>query len=260
MLIWLIPAIIVVVSTVVVLFVMLRHIKEVAAIDVESDPARRTKGQKKQLFTKRIERLSSGRAKVVGRVVGKAARGGKGIVKKVYLQAQALDRHYKRLQKEQVSGQAGSHENRRQLREEAEALMAKEAFTGAEARLIELLSLDQKNPEVYELLGIVYFKTRQWDQARETFEYARKLAPEDASILVYLGELALRDGAVKDAMHLFKAAVDVRPTNPKYLDFLIESSILAADAKMAREGLWLLGEANPDNNKIEEFRARIERL
>lgn len=260
MLIWIIPLAILTVSALVVLFVMARHMKEVSAVDVDSDPVRKTKGQKKDLFTKRLERIGSGRAKVVGRVLGKAARGGKGIVKRVYGRAQALDRHYKRLQKEQTSGQAGTHENRRQLREEAEALMAKEAYTGAEARLIELLSLDQKNPDVYELLGIVYFKTRQWDQARETFEYARKLAPEDASILVYLGELSLRDGAVKDAMNLFKAAVDVRPTNPKYLDFLIESSILAHDAKMAREGIWLLEEANPDNKKIEEFRARIERL
>ena len=132
--------------------------------------------------------------------------------------------------------------------------------TGAEQRLIELISLDQKNSEVYELLGNVYVKTKQYDQARQTFEYAHAQKPNDASIVTSLGELAMRRGEVELATQYFNMAVDLKPNNPKYLDFLIDASLLSGQKKLAVKGLKLLREANPENKKIDEFAARIAEM
>ncbi len=260
MLFWMIPLVLVVASAALMLMIALRHVREVATIDPESDPKHRKRTKKQELFAKRIERLGGTHAKQFGRFMHRVGRLIKRMTKSVYRKAQAMDRHYKRMQNESGIGAGGTHETRKRLIEEAESLMAKEAYQAAEQRLIEYLSLDPKQHDVYERLGIVYIKTRQYDQAWETFQHALRLAPEDASILVYLGELAMRDGKVKDAVELFRQAVKLRPTNPKYLDFLIESSILAGDSKLAGEGLYFLKEANPDNKKIEEFEARISQM
>lgn len=257
---WIIPLSVMVISAGVMLTISLRHLRDVVVIDPSTDPTQRLRAKKRALFTARLERVGGAQAQAVVRVAGRLQRFLTRCVKQWYKRAQALDRHYKRLARTTEQGVAGNIESRKQLLEEADALMAKDAFTAAEQRLIEYLTLDAKNATVYERLGSVYMKTRQYDQARETFEHAHKLAPEDASIIVYLGELALRDGHVKEAVRFFARAVALRPANPKYLDFMIESSILAGDVKRAREGIYQLKEANPENKKIAEFDARIAQM
>lgn len=257
---WLIPLVLLVLSLAVLAWFAVRYYGKIVVVDVASDPNREKRRRKRELFMKRIERIGGERAKKAGKAASTVTKGGKGIVKKLYAQAQALERHYKRLQKEASGDVAGTLEMRDHLREEATALIEKESYAAAEQRLIELLSLDAKNAEVYELLGTVYVAMRQYEQARQTFEYAVALAPEDASIVAYLGELSMRAGDTPNAVEQFERAVDLRPGNPKYLDFLIDSSILAGDRKRALKGLKLLKKVNPENNKIEEFQDRIHNL
>lgn len=257
---WTIPLGVMVASGGVMFAIALRHVRDVAVVDPSTDPARRRRAKKRALFTARLERIGGARIRIATQAADRAQRWFLQHVKQWYKRAQALDRHYKRLARSSVAGDVGGMEARKQLLEEADVLMTKEAYTAAEQRLIEYLTLDAKNATVYERLGIVYLKTRQYDQARETFEHAHKLMPEDASIVVYLGELAMRDGKVKEAVQLFARAVALRPANPKYLDFMIESSILAGDVKRAREGVYLLKEANPENKKIAEFEARVAQM
>lgn len=260
MLIWIVPLALLVIAIIVIVGISFRHYNEVAAVNPDTDPERLKRKRKQSMFAQRIERLGSERTQELGKNVVKAGRAGKNWVKRLYGKAQALERHYRRLQKETTNGVAGTREIRDDLLKEAEDLIGRKAFQAAEQRLIEFISLDAKNPDVYEMLGEVYEELRQYDQAKETFQYALGLAPEDASIHVHLGELAMRDGALEEAMDFFEKAVDIRPTNPKYLDFLIESSILAGDKIRALKGLDLLKNVNPENQKIEEFQARVREL
>lgn len=259
MILWLIPLLLVLASVFVIGMIVARHAGELRALNVDTDPERARRTQKRQLFAQRVERLGGERAKKVGRAATKAGRGFQAMMKRVYTKAQAMERRLQH-QAATASGTTGSLEMRQHLREEAEALIEREAYTAAEQRLIELLSYDQKNAEIYELLGNVYVKTKQYDQARQTFEYAHVLKPEDASILTSLGELALRRGEVEAAIEVFHQAVELRPNNPKYLDFLIESSLMGGKKAMAIKGLKLLREVNPENKKIEEFEARIREI
>ncbi len=257
---WLLPLIALVVSIAVIVFLAFRHLNEVAAVDVATDAKRAKRDQKINMYMKRIHRLGGERTKTAQKAAGSVSRGMKKSVKGLYKRAQALERHYKRLQKESKQGVAGTKEVRENLRKESEDLIEKGSFTAAEQRLIELLSLDQKNSDVYEILGNLYVKMRQWDQAKQTFQYAHALVPDDASIVTSLGELAMRDGATNEAVAFFNTAVDLKPHNPKYIDFLIESSILAGERKLALKGLKLLKQANADNKKIPEFEERVQAM
>lgn len=260
MLYWLVPVIILVTSIGVICYLAFLHAPEVAAVDASTDPVRRRKSVKNDLFAKRLERIGKGPMESVLRVLGAAHKTTVGVLKKLYVKAMAMERHYRRLEKENVSGVVGSLESRLELKKEAEELLEKEAYTAAEQRLIELISLDPRRSETYELLGRVYLASRQFDQARETFQYAHQLAPRDASITVSLGELAMRDGDAVRGVEFFSEAVTERPGNPKYLDYLIEASLLAGNRKQAERGLALLKEANPDNQKISEFEGRIKEM
>ncbi len=260
MLFWLIPSIILIVSLGVVGYLVFLHYPEITAVDANTDPVRRRKGIKNELFAKRLERLGKGPAESVFRALGIVWKAAVNIGKNMYVKAVALERHYRRLEKENISGVSGNLEARMELKKEAEELLEKEAYAAAEQRLIELISLDPRRAETYELLGRVYLASRQYDQAKETFQYAHQLAPEDASVTVSLGELALREGDMKKAVKYFGEAVNSRPGNPKYLDFLIEASLLCGDKRQAARGLALLKEANPDNQKIREFEGRIREL
>ncbi|PIR48048.1 hypothetical protein COV06_01465 [Candidatus Uhrbacteria bacterium CG10_big_fil_rev_8_21_14_0_10_50_16] len=257
---WLLPLLLLVVSLAVIVWFVVRYYSKLIVLDVSSDPEREKRRKKRALFVQRLERIGGERAQKAGKAASSVTREGKGLIKKLYHHAQAMERHYKRLQKESSGDVAGTLEMRNHLKEEAEELIEKESYAAAEQRLIELLSLDAKNAEVYELLGKVYVDMKQFDQARQTFEYASALAPEDASILTSLGELAMRASETQKAVEYFEAAVDLRSNNPKYLDFLIDASILAGDRKRAQKGLKLLKQVNPENNKIEEFQDRIYSL
>ena len=257
---WLLPLLVLVFSLVVIGALAWRHLSDIAAIDVSSDPERRRRGVKNALYVKRLERFGGESALVVNRVAEKVGQSIKHGIKSLYGKALSLERHYSRLQKESTGGVSGSLEVRKQLLEESGHLMEREAYGAAEQRLIELLSLDPRNAEVYERLGYVYLALRQFDQAKETFQYAHQLSPSDASIIVSLGELELRDGHYAEAVAHFDAAVDVRPGNPKYLDFLVDTSILAGDLAHAKKGLKLLKESNPENKKIEAFEKRIAEM
>lgn len=243
-----------------VLLLVWRYRFAISAMDVSTDPARRRSGMKHDLFVQRLERASrlpfSRLAKAGGWLQAHVGRH----LKAWYARVIALERHYKRLQTQQKSGVSGALEIRRALRGEAERLFEEESYTLCEQRLIELISMDPRDAQVYELLGRVYIASRQFPQAKETFAYAHQLAPTDASILVSMGELAMRDGDFAQATDAFSKAVDERPGNPKYLDFLVEASILAGDRKRAAHGVKLLEEVNSENQKIPEFKERIAAL
>ena len=111
----------------------------------------------------------------------------------------------------------------------------------------------------YEGLGNMYLTSGQLDQARETFMFALRLSPDDASVNVSLGEIELRQGEPKHALPYFRKAVERRSKNPRYLDYLIDVALQVGSLKDARKGIQTLKEVNPENKKINEFEARFQK-
>ena len=59
-------------------------------------------------------------------------------------------------------------------------------------------------------------------------------------------------------MSYLKEAVTIESGNPKYLDRLIELSIILKDKNLAETSLSKLKEINPENKKINEYKDKIE--
>lgn len=164
----------------------------------------------------------------------------------------------------------------------------------AEQCFIEVLRLDEKNVEAYRGLGKVYLDLERYKEATAIFKFLLKLAPQDDRVfnrlaMAYMGQSKYEDAvkALEKAVEIndtlairffdlgrlyqelerpaaalrnFQKASDIEPGNPKYLDQLLEISIITGDRRLAVDAYERLEAVNPDNHKLPEFRERIEEM
>lgn len=162
-------------------------------------------------------------------------------------------------------------------------------YVNAERSLIEIIAKDNKNIQAYEKLGDLYFKMKNYDQAEEIYKYLLKLKivgdsgkrvirghkmeeleaealsklDIDSKIAVYyeeLGQVYEALGKDNKALDAYLKATSVDPNNPKYLDKLLEMSIIVKDRGLAKSTLNNLKKINPDNAKLVDWQQAIENL
>ena len=65
---------------------------------------------------------------------------------------------------------------------------------------------------------------------------------------------------MEDAKQNIQEALDLEPNNPRYLDLILDLSIMKKDKESALYYLEKLAEVNPENNKLNELSERIEAI
>lgn len=164
----------------------------------------------------------------------------------------------------------------------------------AERLFIEVIKTNPREAEAYRGLGKTYLAMKKLKEAKETFEFLAKLKPVEDRVYNYLGMTAEAQGKKAEAIRYFEEAVrlndklavrfydlgwmyasvkrpaaalrnfaratEIEPNNPKYLDQLLEMSIITGDVDLAREVYDRLRLTNPENQKLPEFRQRIEEM
>lgn len=175
---------------------------------------------------------------------------------------------------------------------QAEEATKQEKYNEAESAYLEVIRLDPHQLSAYQGLGEVYLDQRDFEAAREVYEFLLKHGRAATSSLglarvasgqgrleeardEYIGALQLTSiaqprmelaqilcqmGDYTEALKYLKEAKKIEPQNPKILDFYIEVSILNGQLNQAEEGLESLRQANPDNQKIAEFAREIRKL
>lgn len=181
-----------------------------------------------------------------------------------------------------------------ELMEEAQKLEKEDDWKLAEGKYIEIIKIDSKNINAYFGLGRLYAKHKRFSEARQIFEFLLKLnatTPElfldianlsweennlDEAKIYYLKTLDLDGTQViarinlglvfielgdKDsAAQQFGAALALEPKNPRYLDLLVESCIKIGQSELAKQALKELKGVNPENQKINDFKKRINEM
>lgn len=261
MLYWLIPIILIIISTIALVVLVIRKIPQLRVIDVESTAEEKLKQMKETLIMERVRRLTGGK---LGGVSKKAGSGMKVISKmgrRTVQKLTALERHYQDLKKQTGEGvHATDPDVVKRMLSQASDLVREERFGEAENKYIEIISHNPKSIPAYEDLGRLYIKMKQYNQAKEAFNFILKIKDQDASVSTSLGEIALLENNPKLALEYFEKAVVKRPANPRYLDFMIEAALLAGQVEPARRGIDQLRKVNPENQKIEEFEERFIKL
>jgi Flp pilus assembly protein TadD len=103
----------------------------------------------------------------------------------------------------------------------------------------------------------LYLGQKNYDYAIQTLQHILKINPNDTEVIIDLGSVFKQKGDFDKALYFFSKAVELEPTKPKSLDFLVDISIIIGNKELAKSALKKLKEVNPENGKIEEFEQRI---
>jgi tetratricopeptide (TPR) repeat protein len=252
-----------------VLFIVIKKLSHLAVIDVDSIPSEKAKKVEAQIISKRLKEKANKFYNVLDRLVKPVINR----IKKSFVsqleKLKELEKEYKTKKEPATKEEKIDIEQKiKKLLEEAEELTKQEEYAEAEKIYIETISLDEDNIEAFKGLGHVYLLQKNYEQAKETFEFILKIREKtdgaekngDAVNYFDLGTVCKEMGDNKEALKYFKKAHKLEENNPKYLDFLAESCIILGDKDQAKMYILKLKEANPDNNKIEEYEGKLGSL
>ncbi len=272
-----------------------RYFRRASGIDVAELPGAAPAQLKRQLLEQRLQR----QLKQVGGPAISLIGGGLGAVYRwAHERAEqlvALEESYRRrLLGKPLADVLALQRQRKALVAEAESLAEEEKFAEAERVYLDMVRLDPTCVEAYEGLGSLYYRQRQYDEARQTFEYLAKLHGGAEVGYSGLGLVAAERGDLATAADAYRrsvdanpraagnlynlakvyealedlaaastqvsAALDLEPDNPRYLDYGATLAILQRDATRAAELTERLAAVNPENQKVAQHRLAIEEL
>ncbi len=241
----------------VIAYVLIRRLPSVALIDAKTIPVDKAAKKKEEIIAERIVRKVMKRSLPFRKFFAAAWDWLRERFRALAHKAFELERRSEHLARSQWDALTAST-RMHLLAREADKLVKEEKYVEAEKKYIEALSIEPKNPKLYEKLGRLYMRNKNYDQARDTLRFASRLSPNDASVVASLGEVAFARGEFSDAVTYFQHAVSLRPRSPRYLDFLLEACIIGGNRACAKETLAQLAAVNPENAKLGEFDRRIQ--
>src|ERR1044072_6656442 len=87
----------------------------------------------------------------------------------------------------------------------------------AEEKLKETTTLAPDEPASWADLGLLYMRQRRFDEAAQSLDWARQLAPENAGLYVLFGQVESGRGNSAEAARHFRRAAELDPRNLKAL-------------------------------------------
>lgn len=253
----------------IILAIVVKKFPALAILDVANIPGEKEAKFKEQIMKARVERDLSRWTGIFGRFWIFLTRN-----LSAFLQARQAS-----LKKIKTSYKAGLKmpwlEKQKQIRKlwaEVEEAFKKENDKIGEEKLVEIISLDQKNLDAFFRLAGLYDNQKKWPEARQTYEYALKLAHQSRDKEEVRGDISAQEvyfalakvekeaSDLDEALENIREALEIEPNNPRYLDLILDLSIIRKDKNLAQECLGKLAAVNPENQKLAEWQEKIENL
>ncbi len=293
------PLVITLVSLAVILIIVGRRFSQLSLLDVESLPEVKEEKKKDDFLRKRVEakakEASVTRHKRLRPVfeywkkIQQAFRKYVGQVERAIMHEREKSR-----QEESPKDKRERQGEVQSLVAEAAYAEAQGDYQGAEKKYIAAIRLDTKYPDAYRGLAEVYRKQGQLTEAKETYQFLLQLDPNDDTIPARTAEVFAENGEIEKAIQYYEKAVLLNPNipqrflrlselmmqlqqyptaleairqaleleaqNPKYLDMLTEISIMVGNKEEAKAAWEELRRVNPDNQKLDMLKDKIEHL
>jgi len=279
-------------------YIVIRKSLSISLIDIEKQVSK-TKKIKDTILASRFNRLLKERGKKPKELLKGATGKLKNYFEKTVDKLIEIEKKSTRTLTKDVEKPKGKKDKQQEkideLMNEASNLReVAEDWKQVEGKYVEILKLDPKNIDAYKELAKLYLENNKVFESRQILEFLLKLGVEDADVYINLANLAWEEdnldeakqyyikalsidgtkviarmnlgliynqsGDKDSAIQQFKAAMELEPKNPKYLDLLIESAIKIGDMDLAKQALSNLRAVNPENKKIKEFKERIQQI
>ena len=267
-----IPLIIILISLSVIIVVVVRKFSALASLDVDNMPVEKEARFKEKLISERLKRgflkWNFKIRKNIGPALSSAGRGLSWAYEKLN---EIKDKHTpdKKLSEDDFDKKLSS------LYTQTEELLKEDNLIEAEKYLIEIIGLNSKDSKAFKMLADLYFEKKSFEEACQTYEHVLRIIedniPEDLEIssevlsekagLYFDISLACKGlENFPEAMKNINLALDIEAINPRFLDTLVEISIMTKDKERALNALERLKKSNPDNQKLLEIEERINSL
>lgn len=139
----------------------------------------------------------------------------------------------------------------------AQTSMKEHKPSRAEKALLTILKFDEKNAAAYNRLGILYAKSKKYDEAVECFEIAQSLDNNPASIH-NAGLIYLETGAFEKAEMAFHQAIELEGDVPARFMALAKAEEKLGKTKKAIEALESAYELDPSVSTLRQILAIYE--
>lgn len=254
---------IIILSSLIIIFIISRHFPALAILDVDNIPEEKENKIKEKIIRERMKRKFIFLNKFFSRINYFFDS----FVNSFYLILGNIKKQEKDKKDEKIFSQVNPEEKIKILLNQVIEKIKEEEWLEAEKKLIEIISIDDKNFLAFWKLGEVYRSQEKWQEAKQTMLYTLKLSqisennipPSDISNLNY--HLAIVNKELKDideALLNIKQALLLEPNNPRYLDLMLDLCIIKKDKKLSLECLDKIKEVNPDNNNIPDWQRSID--
>lgn len=256
------PIILISISLLVIIFIVIRHFPALAVLDADNIPEEKEQQIKEKIIKNRMARKFSFLNKFFGTIADWFNK----LSNVFWSKLNDLQKIQKKQQEDRSLLGASLEEKNKILFSQADEFIKQENFEEAEKKLIEIISLDDKNFLAFLELGEVYHSEGKWQEAKQTLLYAGKLAeifPQKVtgsevanlnySLALINKELNDLDGAIDN---LYKS-LDIDQNNPRYLDLMLDLCIIKKDKGLALRFLDKIKEVNPDNNNISKWEEEV---
>ncbi|MEI7620653.1 MAG: hypothetical protein WCJ57_03755 [Candidatus Falkowbacteria bacterium] len=260
-----IPFILILISLIIIIAIVIRKFPQLAILDVENMPSEKAEKIKERIIKSRLERdFTKWNVRVADFL--------KIATKRLNFFGTWLEKLREMKEKHQEDKKLASislEEKIELFLNQAQDLVKKEdveSLSEAEAKLIEIVSLDQKYLPAFIELGEVYAKLKKYAEAKQTFIYALRLLelkddPSTEAEINYQLSLANENlDNLDEARDNIIESLKIEPNHPRYLNTLLDLAIMQKDKTLAQEALDRLSEVNPENQKLGEWQGIIDSL
>ncbi|MCU0680515.1 MAG: tetratricopeptide repeat protein [Planctomycetes bacterium] len=253
----------IIISFIIIVLIFIKRLPALAVLDVENMPQEKEVRFKEKMIKEKLQRDLLKWQKYWQKVVDFFEAYFRDPLKKFYENLHDLKRLYE-LKKH--SNPLLKQEKIEDLIEEAEELAKDDSLEAAEKRLIEVITLDDKNAEAFFELGDIYCKDKRYTEAKETLLHALRLATKQEKkelipeIYILLAEVHQIIGEMDKAIEALQGALSLEPNNPRYLDAMLTLAFIQEDKILALKAYDKLKEANPENQKLDELKDKIREM
>lgn len=286
---------IVLISFATMIVIVFKHMPHLAAIDLVNLPKEKASQIKQKMIEMRLKRkfgsnINTFYTKYLVPIFTRI----KAITIKTYDKAILLEKKYKKETKIQKAESLPSQEKQDVIKSKvskAYESLENNELKEAEELFIDIITLEPKNIDAYLGLATTYRTAKDFDHAKEIYEHILKIEENNDEALNGLAKVAIKQnnresaneiyeklvklypdnslylyehavtleniGEVKKALEACQKAVELKENDPKYLDCLINLSIINNKKYLALKALDKLKDVNPENQKLDEFKKRI---
>ncbi len=253
---------------IVIIFILSRKFPVLAILNVENIPGEKEASFKKEIIKKRVDR-DLGKISLFMSGLWNFISGG---FKKLL---SSSEKNLKKIKAAHVKQKriSWSEKNKmiRELSVAAEDAEKKGDVDLAEEKLLEIISLDQKNLRAFYELGKLYRDEKKWVESAQTLRHALKIAVKkkggddddaisEAEIYFSLALVGIDSDKLDTAFEDISQALDREPNNPRYLDLILDLSIMRKDKEAADRFFEKMVAINPENNKLQAWLEEIRAL